>query len=144
MNKGVLEVCNLKVQSYIHGMRKKEKSNMKKSRFNDAVLMINVENQITVGNNDAIEATVIHQICAYLNKDGSIGADVDYVDIHSVKFLGMPIEEGYTAYREFLAKMTDLGLDVEELIHDMCVGVVTNNDVGQVKSMFSKINQFNS
>ena len=112
---------------------------MKESRYNDAVLMVNVENQITVGNNDAIEATVQHQICTYLNKDGSIGADVDYVDIHSVKFLGMPIEEGYTVYREFLAKMTDLGLDVEELVHEECVGVVTNNDVEHVKDIFLKM-----
>ena len=116
---------------------------MKESRDNDAVLMVNVKNQITVGNNDAIEATVEHQICTYRKKDGSIGTDVDFMDIHSVKFLGMPIEEGYTAYSEFVAKMTDLGLNVEELVQEACVGVVTNNDIGQVKSMFSKMNQFN-
>jgi len=112
---------------------------MKESRYNDAVLMVNVENQITVGNNDAIEATVQHQICTYLCEDGSIGADVEYVDIHSVKFLGMPIEEGYIEYRKFLVKMKDLGLDVEELVHEECVGVVTNNDVEHVKDIFSKM-----
>jgi len=110
---------------------------MKKSRFNDATLMVNVENQIAVGNNDAIEATVIHQICAYRKKDGSIETDVDYVDIHSVKFLGMPIEEGYAEYRDFLTKMTDLGVNAEELINEACVGVITVKDVNQVTGMFS-------
>ena len=35
--------------------------------------------------------------------------------------------------------MTDLGLDVEELVHEECVGVVTNNDVEHVKDIFSKM-----
>ena len=112
---------------------------MKESRYNDAVLMVNVENQITVGNNDAIEATVQHQICAYHKKDGSIDTGVDYMDIYDVKFLGIPIKPGYNEYKSFINKMDDLGVDVEELINEACVGIVTANDVNHVEVMFSKM-----
>ena len=47
-------------------------------------LMINVEHNLTIGTNDAITLDVIHQVCLYENKDGSIGCDIDLIDFYNI------------------------------------------------------------
>jgi hypothetical protein len=104
------------------------------------MLMVNVENEITVGKNGAVEATVEHQIMAYESSDG-VDVDVDFVDIRDIKFLGMPIETGYEAYNKFKRQMSELGVDVDGLIDGVCVGLVTECDTEKVKLMFSQMNK---
>jgi len=103
------------------------------------MLMVTVENTVTVGNNNAIEAVVEHQIMVYESKEGGIGIDVDFTDINKVKFLGIEIESGYDAYNKFKAQMTEFGIDVDTLIDEACVGIITTGEVEKCKNMFKKI-----
>lgn len=103
-------------------------------------LTISVEHDIKIGNNDAIEATVVHQIHLFESKEkDNIEVEIDFGDIFNVKFLGMPIEEGYTAYRKFRSQMLELGIDVRELVEEECVGIISNKDIEEIKNKFRKI-----
>jgi len=103
-------------------------------------LMVSVEHDIKIGNNDAIEATVVHQIHLFeTEEEDNIEVEIDFGDIFNIKFLGIPIEEGYTAYRKFKSQMLELGIDVQTLIDEECVGILSNKDIEEVKNKFRKI-----
>ena len=103
-------------------------------------LMVSVEHDIKIGNNDAIEATVIHQVMCFESKEkDNIEVEIEFGDIFNIKFLGIPIEEGYTAYRKFKSQMLELGIDVQTLIDEECVGILSNKDIEEVKNKFRKI-----
>jgi hypothetical protein len=99
-------------------------------------LMVSISNTISVGNNNAIEATLEHQACLYENKDGSAAIEIDFNDVTDVKFLGMPIESGYTGYKKFKTQMLDLGIDVEKLIDEATTNLFTHQDIKDLKNMF--------
>ena len=101
---------------------------------------VKIVNEVKVGNNDAIEATVEHQIIAYDKKDGSVGIDTEFIDIYGVKFLGMPINTGYEAYRGFKKQMLELGVNVEELVDEAVKGIVSKKEEFDVKKMFINSN----
>lgn len=103
-------------------------------------LLVNVENTIKVGNNDAIEATVTHLLIAYESKDNGVGVDIEFSDIIDVKFLGMPVEGGYKGYNKFKEQMLELGINVDKLIDEKVEGIIETETVNEVKRMFSKIN----
>lgn len=103
-------------------------------------LMINVEHEISIGN-DAITATVIHQVCLYEGKDGEVQTDVDFLDITDIRFLGVEIESGYKAFREFKEQMLKLKIDVDKLVDEACVGLISVGDVQQLKLKYSNIFQ---
>jgi len=100
-------------------------------------LTVEFTHEVTVGNNDAIQATLVHH--AYISKkiDGSISIDVDYVDIMDVKFLGMPIQRGYQGYKDFKARMKDLGIDVENLLNAAEKELITDALIENLKKIHS-------
>ena len=103
-------------------------------------LMVSVEHDIKIGNNDAIEATVTHQIHLFeTEEEDNIEVEIDFGDIFNIKFLGIPIEKGYKAYRKFQSQMLELGIDVQTLIDEECVGILSNKDIEEVKNKFRKI-----
>ena len=103
-------------------------------------LMVSVEHDIKIGNNDAIEATVVHQIHLFeTEEEDNIHLEIDFGDIFNIKFLGIPIEEGYKAYRKFKSQMLELGINVETLIDEECVGILSNRDIEEIKNKFRKI-----
>ena len=103
-------------------------------------LMVSVEHDIKIGNNDAIEATVIHQVMCFESKEkDKVEIEIDFGDIFNIKFLGIPIEEGYTAYRKFKSQMLELGIDVQTLVEEECVGIISNKDIEEIKNKFRKI-----
>ena len=108
-------------------------------------LLVNVEHDITVGNNDSIEATVVHQIIAYSDEEGhtrfdDVEVEVEFIDVVNVKFLGNKIEEGYDGYNKFKASMLELGINVDELIDEACVGVIKEYvEIYEVKQMFLRV-----
>ena len=107
-------------------------------------LLVNVEHNITVGNNDAIEATVVHQIIAYSNDDGytrfdDVKVEVEFIDVVDVKFLGNKIKGGYDEYNKFKASMLELGVNVDELIDEACVGIITPGELHEVKKMMIRV-----
>jgi hypothetical protein len=81
-------------------------------------MMVTLENRVTIGNNNAIELTLVHQ--AFISRDrlGGIDVDIDLMDYVDVKFLGMDIENGFNGFRDFKAKMLDLGINVDKLIDE--------------------------
>jgi len=103
------------------------------------VLMVNTENRISVGN-DAIGVTVEHQICLYTKDDGGIGVDVDFMDIRDIEFMGMPLEDqSYKGFRKFKEQMLELGVDVDKLIDEECVGLFSNEDLAFIKNKYRNL-----
>ena len=98
------------------------------------VLFINVENEIVCGGG-SFKATVEHQLVV-----GENGTDVDFVGIESITFMGMPIE-GYKAYRQFKEKMSDMGIDIEKMVDDACVGIISNSFIKECEAKFERINK---
>ena len=82
-------------------------------------LMVNFETEVKLGNNDAIELTLEHNAFIYESKSGDIEVDIDLgVDVLNIKFLGIPIEQGYFEYVEFKKSLIKLGIDLEKLIEE--------------------------
>ena len=77
-------------------------------------LMVNFETEVKLGNNDAIELTLVHQ--AFISKNsGELEIDIELMDVENVKFLGIEIEQGY---KEFTATLLPLGIDLDKLINE--------------------------
>jgi hypothetical protein len=83
-------------------------------KITSKTLMVNFETEVKLGNNDAIELTLEHQ--AFISEDG-IEVEIG-IDIRDVKFLGVEIESGYQAFREFKASLLKLGIDLDKLIDE--------------------------
>ncbi len=105
-------------------------------KIESKLVMINVKNSITVGTNNAITLDVIHQVCLYKNEDDTIGHDIDLVDYENIKFLGMEIDKGYKGFRDFKEQMLKFGIDVDELVDEECVGLITNEVLSKLKLMY--------
>jgi hypothetical protein len=58
------------------------------------------------------------------------------IDFDNIKFLGISIENGYAGFRDFKDQMLKFGINVDELIDEECVGIITNKDIIELKSMF--------
>jgi hypothetical protein len=83
-------------------------------KITNKTLMVTFETEVKLGNNDAIELTLEHQAFIGQNKiDVEIGTD-----IRDVKFLGVEIESGYQAFKEFKANLLKLGIDLDKLIDE--------------------------
>jgi hypothetical protein len=107
-------------------------------KITSKLMMLNVEHQITVGN-DAITATVIHQVCLSEGKNGEVDADIDFVDIEDIKFLGIDIESGYTEFKKFKSQMSEMGIDVDALIDEECIGLITTGDIQELKNEYRNL-----
>ena len=105
-------------------------------KIESKLVMINVKNSITVGENNAITLDVIHQVCLHQIHDGTIGHDIDLVDYENIKFLGMEIDKGYKGFREFKEQMLKFGIDVDELIDEECVGLINDEELSKLKLMY--------
>ena len=97
------------------------------------VLFINVQNEIVCGDG-SFKATVEHQLIV-----GKEGTDVEFIDIYNITFMGMPIE-GYKAYNQFKEKMTDMGIDIDKMVDDACVGLISSSFIKECEVKFTKIN----
>ena len=94
-------------------------------------LFVSVQHEIVCGDG-SFKATVEHQVMV-----GDQGVDVDFVDIHNITFMGMPIE-GYKAYNQFKDKMSDMGIDIEKMVDDACVGLISDSFIAECKAKFEK------
>ena len=88
-------------------------------KITNKTLMVNFETEVKLGNNDAIELTLQHIAFIGENKDGSVSVDLDLgVDYSDVKFLGIEVEQGFYAFKEFKATLSKLGIDFDKLINE--------------------------
>ena len=87
-------------------------------KITQKTMMVTLENTVTIGNNNAIELTLVHQAFISRDKLGGIDVDIDLMDYVDIKFLGMDIDNGFNGFRDFKAKMLDLGINVEKLIDE--------------------------
>jgi len=102
------------------------------------LMMLNVEHQIAVGN-DAITATVIHQICLSKGEEDEINVDIDLMDITDIEFLGIKIDDGYKEFQKFKSQMNEMGVDVDDLIDEECVGLITTGDIQKLKNEYKDV-----
>jgi hypothetical protein len=104
-------------------------------RITNKQLMVSFEHDVTVGN--AIEATLVHQTFVFENeKTGKIEVDIEFLDIDNVKFMGMPIEDGYTAYKNFKTKMLELGINVDKLMDEKAAQLITDENVETLRQLY--------
>ena len=96
-------------------------------------LFVMVQHEIVCGDG-SFKATVEHQIIV-----GKEGVDVDYVDIHNITFMGLPIE-GHKAFRQFKDKMLEMGIDIDEMVFNKCVGLIPDSFIKECEDKFAKIN----
>ena len=94
-------------------------------------LFVNVENQIVCGDG-SFKATVEHQIIV-----SDSGADVDFVDIENITFMGLPIE-GYSEFKKFKTKMSEMGVDIDKMVDDACVGLISDSFIKTCEDRFAK------
>lgn len=101
-------------------------------KITSKTLMVSFETEVKLGNNDAIELTLQHQ--AFIGEDG---IDVEIgVDIRDVKFLGVEIETGYKAYKEFKDSLLKLGIDLDKLIDEEEKNIRDSGIEDKLKLMF--------
>jgi hypothetical protein len=95
-------------------------------------LFINIENKIVCGDG-SFKATVEHQVVV-----GENGVDLEFSDIRDITFMGMPVE-GYKAYNQFKTKMSEMGIDIEAMVDEECVGIISNEFIEKCKNAFKLI-----
>ena len=101
-------------------------------KITNKTLMVSFETEAKLGNNDAIELTLIHQ--AFIGEDG---VDIElYVDIRDVKFLGIAVENGFNAYKEFKDNLKPLGIDLDKLIDEKIKELAEPGIEDKLKLMF--------
>ena len=98
------------------------------------VIFVSVQHDIVCGDG-SFKATVEHQVIV-----SNTGIDIEFVDIHGITFMGMPIE-GYKAYSQFKEKMSGMGIDVEQMVDDACVGIISDSFIMECKAKFERINK---
>jgi hypothetical protein len=94
-------------------------------------MFVSVQNDIVCGDG-SFKATVEHQIIV-----SNEGADVEFVGIENITFMGMPIT-GYKAYSQFKEKMLGMGIDIEAMVEEECVGLITDSFINDCKERFNK------
>ena len=98
------------------------------------VLFINVEHNIVCGDG-SFKATVIHQLIV-----SESGTDVEFVDLDNINFMGLPIE-GYKAFRQFKEKMLGMGINIDKMVDDACVGLIPDSFIKECEDKFAMINK---
>jgi hypothetical protein len=116
----------------------KEKINLKENimKITQKTLMVNFETEVKIGRNDAIEATLVHQAFIYRDKNDVVDVEIESVDTVNVKFLGIAIEESYSAFKEFKATMLTLGVDVNKLLNEKELEISKSGVKDNLKLMF--------
>ena len=106
-------------------------------KVTNQTLMVGFETEVKIGNNDAIEATLIHQ--AFISRDKLGGIDVDFdlgVDYTNIKFLGIEVDSSYNGFKQFKASLKELGIDLDKLIYEKEKELIGSDLDYKLKMMF--------
>ena len=113
-------------------------------KITSKTLMLNIEHNVQVGHNGAIEATFHHQAFIYRNrseKTKNVECDLDFADVTNVKFMGISIEEGYDGLKKFKAGMITLGIDVDKIFDSKASQLITDEEVAKLKELYTFVGQ---
>jgi hypothetical protein len=106
-------------------------------KITSKTLMVGFETKVKLGNNDAIEMTLVHQAFISEGTDGSVCVDLDLgIDVRNVKFLGIGIEKNYRAYKEWKTQLLKLGIDVDKLVNEKEKELINSGLEDKLKLMF--------
>ena len=104
-------------------------------KIRSKTLMLSFEHDVTVGN--AIEATLVHQAFVFESeKTGEIEIELDFADVDNVKFMGIPIENGYDSYKKFKKTMLELGIDVDKLFDEKAAQLITDENMETLRQLY--------
>jgi hypothetical protein len=92
-------------------------------KITDKTLMINFETEVKLGNNDAIELTLVHQAFISKKDNGVVAIDIELMDVQDVKFMGMELEPGYKKFIELKDQLSKFGINVNQLIREKCIEI---------------------
>jgi hypothetical protein len=92
-------------------------------KITDKTLMINFETEVKLGNNDAIELTLLHQAFISKKDNGTLVIDIELMDVQDVKFMGMELEPSYKKFNELKDQLSKFGIDVNQLIREKCIKI---------------------
>ena len=92
-------------------------------KITDKTLMIIFENEVKLGNNDAIELTLIHQAFISKKDNGTLVMDIELMDVQDVKFMGMELEPSYKKFDELKDQLSKFGINVNQLIREKCIEI---------------------
>jgi hypothetical protein len=94
------------------------------------VLFVNVEHNLQVGPKNCVEFTVIHQVILSKDDNGIVQVDIDLLNYTDIEFFGKKHE----SFKDLKEKLWDLmGIDIVELVDDVCVGLFSNKDIETLK-----------
>jgi hypothetical protein len=103
-------------------------------KITNKTLMINFETEVKLGNNDAIELTLVHNAFISESKGGGIEVDIDLgMDVKNVKFLGVEIEIGFTQFKK---QLLAFGIDVDNLVSEKEKELANSGLEDKLKIMF--------
>ena len=102
-------------------------------KITSTTLMVNFETEVKLGNNDAIELTLVHQ--AYIGKDG---IDLDLgIDVDNIKFLGIELESPtFKSFKKLKEQLLEMGIDVNKLIEEKLQELTDSGIEDKLKMMF--------
>lgn len=106
-------------------------------KITSKTLLVNFETEVKLGNNDAIEMTLVHQAYISESTDGGIDVDIELsMDVKNVKFLGIEIDPGYRAYQEWKSQLLNLGINVDTLVNEKEKELANSGLENKLKLMF--------
>jgi hypothetical protein len=86
-------------------------------------LMVDFETEVKLGNNDAIELTLVHQAFISKKDNGTLVIDIELMEVQDVKFMGMELEPGFRKFEELKDQLSKFGINVNQLIREKCVEI---------------------
>ena len=101
-------------------------------KITNKTLMVGFETEVKLGNNDAIELTLIHQ--AFIS-EGGIDIEIG-IDITDIKFLGIDVDSSYNGFKQFKASLKDLGINLDKLIDEKEKELANSGIEDKLKLMF--------
>lgn len=106
-------------------------------KITNKTLMVEFQTEVKLGNNNAIELTLIHNAFISEGKDGGVDIDLDLgVDLVNVKFLGIDIDSSYNGLKQFKANLKELGIDFDKLVTEKEQEIIDSGIEDKLRLMF--------
>jgi hypothetical protein len=94
-------------------------------KITSKTLLVNVEFPIEIGQ---LKTTAIAQLFITKDDKGENEADVEFIDMGEITYMGMKIE-GYTNWKKFKDFHKEMGLNFDKLLNDEFNKVMTEENV---------------